>query len=158
MSDNRCERIAELLLIEREIKKIEQVSSCFYFSEVCAVFDYYIAQDKPLTPIEKVMLAILLKIQDKCGICVEPQMKIGKYRVDFLVTFLRDKKRKIIIECDGHDFHEKTKEQAKHDKERDRYFTAEGYEIYHYTGSEIYNDFDEIEDQLENIIIFGGEK
>ena len=155
MIDNRCERIAELLLVENEINKINRVSPCFRISDVCAVFDYYTAQNISLTPIEKVMFAILLRIQEKSGICVEPQIKIGKYRVDFLITFLRNKKRKIVVECDGHDFHEKTKEQAKHDKERDRYFTAEGYEVYHYTGSEIYNDFDDIEQQLADIIIMG---
>ena len=39
------------------------------------------------------------------------------YRVDFLLTVREgDFKRTLIIECDGHDFHEKTKEQAKGDK------------------------------------------
>ena len=47
---------------------------------------------------------------------------------------------RLIIECDGHDFHEKTKEQAKRDKERDREFQKLGYRVFHYTGSEVWND------------------
>jgi very-short-patch-repair endonuclease len=160
MSDKRCERIAELLLLEKEIKQITKVSACFSFSDVCAAFDYFEASDIHLTPIEKVMLAILYRIQadKKCDIFIFPQEYIENYRVDFLIKFPEHKERQIIIECDGHDFHEKTKEQARHDKERDRYFVSNGYEVYHYTGSEIYNDFDDIEKQLEEIFVFGGEK
>lgn len=46
----------------------------------------------------------------------------------------------MIVECDGHDFHEKTKKQAKHDKKRDRYLTSFGYTVFRFTGSEIYKD------------------
>lgn len=45
----------------------------------------------------------------------------------------------LIVECDGHNFHEKTKEQAKKDKERDRDLQMHGYRIIRFTGSEINN-------------------
>lgn len=159
MSDNRCERIAELLLKENEINIIEKATYCVSFHEVTAIFDCYAADGIELTPIEKIMYAILYRIQSsgQCEIHIGIQEEIGNYRVDFLIKF-KNKNRKIIIECDGHDFHEKTKEQAKHDKERDRYFIANSYEVYHYTGSEIYNDFDNIEKQLKEIIAFGGDR
>lgn len=63
-----------------------------------------------------------------------------KYRSDFSAYILDttdDREHGFIIECDGHDFHEKTKEQAQRDKERDRLFTKNGYTIIHFTGSEI---------------------
>lgn len=66
-----------------------------------------------------------------------------KYRLDFYVIFndMRNKiKREFAIECDGHDFHEKTKEQAKRDKRRDRDLLAKGITVIRFTGSEIYND------------------
>ena len=44
------------------------------------------------------------------------------------------------IECDGHDFHEKTKEQARKDKQRERALMADGYTVIRFTGSEIYQD------------------
>ncbi len=71
---------------------------------------------------------------------IEPQVKIGKYRVDFLVSYkpVPNVTKHVIVECDGHDFHEKTKSQAKMDKQRDRYLQGQGYHVLHFTGSELY--------------------
>jgi hypothetical protein len=48
----------------------------------------------------------------------------------------------VVVECDGHDFHERTKEQAQRDKARDRAFHAAGYTVLRFTGSEIWKDPD----------------
>lgn len=76
-----------------------------------------------------------------------PQVTIEKYRVDFLVRFLRYSWKEhrfdveqAVVECDGHDYHEKTKEQARRDKRRDRRMTAQGLKVYRFTGSEIWKD------------------
>lgn len=45
---------------------------------------------------------------------------------------------KMVIECDGHDFHERTKQQAAHDRKRDRAMTQEGWMVLRFTGSEIW--------------------
>jgi very-short-patch-repair endonuclease/nucleoside 2-deoxyribosyltransferase len=60
-----------------------------------------------------------------------------RYRLDFL--FYTDG-LKLAVEIDGHDFHEKTKEQAQRDKSRDRALTGAGFTVLRYTGSEIYRD------------------
>lgn len=75
------------------------------------------------------------------GLWVYPQIKIGAYRVDFLLvhTWYGDMER-LIVECDGHDFHERSKEQARRDKARDRYLVSAGHRLVRYTGSEIYAD------------------
>jgi very-short-patch-repair endonuclease len=44
----------------------------------------------------------------------------------------------IAIEIDGHEWHEKSKEQAKRDKERGRYLLRSGYPEVRFTGSEVY--------------------
>lgn len=46
----------------------------------------------------------------------------------------------VAVECDGHDFHEKTKEQAIRDKKRNRDFIAAGVPVLHFTGREIWRD------------------
>ena len=46
----------------------------------------------------------------------------------------------VVIECDGHDFHERTKEQAVHDRKRDRAMTEAGIIVLRYTGSEIWRN------------------
>lgn len=65
-----------------------------------------------------------------CGIICRPDFVIGDIYDDY----------HLFIECDGHNFHEKTKEQAAKDKSRDRAFAKAGYHIIRFTGSEIYND------------------
>ncbi len=75
------------------------------------------------------------------------QHKIDKYIADFVFLYIfydslseQIEEIKVVVECDGHDFHEKTKEQAQHDKERDRRFIDLGYIVLRFTGSEIYKD------------------
>ena len=85
------------------------------------------------------------------------QMPIGTYRADLLIVDASlplelGEPRLMIVECDGHDYHERTKEQARKDKQRDRYFQGRGYKVLRFTGSEIWADPDacasEIADQL----------
>jgi hypothetical protein len=75
------------------------------------------------------------------AIYLYPQIKAGNYRADFLlISTLHGAVKTLIVECDGHDFHEKTKDQAQRDKARDRYFVAQGYRVLRYTGSELFHD------------------
>ena len=89
------------------------------------------------------------KEQDPYPIYIKPQEEIvtdnGKYRVDFLISVVippyeQKKIKHIVVECDGHEFHEKTKEQAQRDKSRDRDLQSHGYTVLRFTGSEIWRD------------------
>lgn len=94
---------------------------------------------------------------------VEPQAQLGEYRIDFLLTQsewgpdphpsrertlsdgrvipgTRTIEKKMVIECDGFDFHDRTKEQARKDRERDRALQSFGYRVFRYTGSDIWSD------------------
>ena len=69
------------------------------------------------------------------------QVKIDRYRVDFLLAYRiggETQARFAVIECDGHDFHERTKAQAEHDKKRDRKLQELGFPVLRVTGSEIW--------------------
>jgi very-short-patch-repair endonuclease len=104
-----------------------------------------------------------LRLEDMGGwrdhIVLQPQVQVGAHRVDFVIhawtkgeirvgdSFERDsyKKvepgwRKLVVECDGHDFHERTKEQAAHDRSRDRDLVNAGYDVFRFTGSELWRD------------------
>lgn len=77
-------------------------------------------------------------------ISIEPQRTVEKgkkkYRVDIaLDCSFKGKNHSFAIECDGHEFHEKTKEQAARDKQRDRDLQSLGYRALRFTGSEIWN-------------------
>jgi very-short-patch-repair endonuclease len=64
-----------------------------------------------------------------------------KYRADFLVSSEHDGSGvRVVVEADGHDYHERTKEQAARDKKRDRLMVAEGIYVLRFTGSEIWKD------------------
>jgi len=91
-----------------------------------------------------------------------PQKRVetsnGTYYLDFLIR-PKDKripKFKIAIELDGHNFHEKTKQQVVKDKKRERQIISKGYTVLRFAGSEIYNNpracINEVADYIENII------
>lgn len=64
------------------------------------------------------------------------QVKIESYRIDLVLKYGSGL---LFIECDGHDWHERTKQQAAYDRERDRLFLAQGVVTARFTGSEIVN-------------------
>lgn len=70
---------------------------------------------------------------------VRQQVSVCGYRLDFAVTDTTDG-WKIAIECDGHDFHDRTPAQAERDKSRDRVLAAAGWRVLRFTGREIYRD------------------
>lgn len=76
-------------------------------------------------------------------LCV-PQLPIPPYIADFVLFDLKRSKPErcyaLVVECDGHDYHERTKEQAAHDRSRDRIMQFEGFEVIRFTGAEIYAD------------------
>lgn len=72
-------------------------------------------------------------------IAVIPQYEWGGYRIDFWIRH-RHCPSPIFIECDGHDFHERTKEQAERDRAKDRAIQAAGIPILRFTGREIWRD------------------
>ena len=78
----------------------------------------------------------LYRIGEWCGYW---QVGIGPYFAD--IAFIReDGKPGVVVECDGHDFHERTKEQAAHDRQRDRWMQTAGWSVLRFTGSEIRRD------------------
>jgi very-short-patch-repair endonuclease len=69
-----------------------------------------------------------------------PQVKIGQYRVDFALTNIPGVELlKVVIELDGQEFHS-TPAQRNYDTERDRYLLRRGWQVVHFTGSQINRD------------------
>lgn len=71
------------------------------------------------------------------SLAIVPQAQVCGYRVDFFVT---DGYRNVVVECDGHDYHERTKEQASRDRSRDRRLQYHGHIVLRFTGAEIVRD------------------
>lgn len=80
--------------------------------------------------------------QERRAIEICAQHRIESYRADFLVTSENPQRGRlsVVVEVDGHDFHERTKKQASHDKERDRSMQRLGFLVFRFTGSDINSD------------------
>lgn len=83
------------------------------------------------------------KFQDVRCMMLVPQYPFKNYRIDFALVGNRPEdsfREMIFIECDGHDFHERTKEQAGRDRKKDRDIQIGGIPLLRFTGSEIFRD------------------
>jgi very-short-patch-repair endonuclease len=99
------------------------------------------------SPIEE---RLLIHILHQCGMDSDVSTQVdvtthegAKYRIDIALVMEPYEKFggfKIAVECDGHDFHERTKEQARRDRSRDRALILEGWRVLRFTGSEIWKD------------------
>lgn len=84
---------------------------------------------------------------------ITSQACILKYKVDFLLWFGVGKHLAgIVVECDGHQWHERTKEQAAKDKSRDRDLLAAGFPVVRFTGSEIFKGANDCVQQLREAL------
>lgn len=70
-----------------------------------------------------------------------PKFKVDNksIRADFYIWVPNDPSVKIIVECDGFQFHN-SKTRFVNDKKRDRLFQLNGYRVVRYSGSEIWQD------------------
>ena len=146
---NLPKRVQELLLINN-IR--EDIIPCTIRESI----------ESPIEQIFKTAFDLYMQLLNKEYIFLFSQVTIKvekkKYIVDFYFEQDQyvnrfDTDKKIIIECDGHEFHQKTKEQVKHDNEREYDLKMAGYEIIRFSGSQIYNEpFKCVEDAYNYII------
>jgi very-short-patch-repair endonuclease len=82
-----------------------------------------------------------------------PQVKIEMYRLDFLAaSCCHGLVHYTAIECDGHDYHERTKGQASRDKKRDRALLGLGIPTLRFTGSDIHYKLNECVEEIEEFL------
>lgn len=122
---------------------------------------------KLASPIEARLAVHLFSEITEYSVCeLFSQHSLLKYRVDFAITNERVETQgdsykdsmgymgpiRLCIECDGHEFHERTKEQAARDKRRDRELATAGWTVFRFTGSEIWKDPRGCVDQVMELI------
>ena len=79
---------------------------------------------------------------------IEPQAQLEDHRVDLLVSLhsrvadasgtITNCVAHMVVECDGHDFHEKTRAQVARDNQRDQDLQELGYLVFRFSGSQIF--------------------
>lgn len=105
------------------------------------------------SPIEKTLYCAILFLRDLGQYkrfshlyCVEPQYKIRTEKQNRIMDFAiidadtDDQDIVVFIECDGFDYHAKTKEQFTYTQQKDRELKTMGYNVLHFTGTEIYTN------------------
>src|SRR5688572_19962442 len=92
------------------------------------------------SPIEKMLLVEMIPRIVGGGFDIQIQAVHLGSRLDFGLVNKKTGQIILAIECDGHDYHERTKEQARRDRSRDRKLLAAGINTVRFTGSEIYRD------------------
>ena len=99
------------------------------------------------SPIEQILLyALQIVVMDmKCWdiqFSTQEEVKVNghSYRLDLYFEEDAENPIKVAIECDGHAFHEKTKEQVAYRNRRDMDLKSNGIDILHCSGSQIYKE------------------
>ncbi|AWH86331.1 hypothetical protein HYN59_14985 [Flavobacterium album] len=82
-----------------------------------------------------------------------PNYKVdGKsIRADILIWCPGNEKVKLIVECDGYQYHS-SKESFERDRKRDRLLKSKGYDVVRFSGTEIYRDPVKVSDDLYDLI------
>lgn len=100
------------------------------------------SKHKTESPIEKILVEAVVRALDNdpgAGLSIQTQVPVGKYRLD--IAMLSGPDLVLAVECDGHNFHDRTKEQAARDRRRDRDILDDfDLATVRFTGSEIHHD------------------
>jgi len=138
IADGFFQKIARLNFAGLEASPIETALGCALAANVFGRHGAFIS-DKNL-PFETLKRVSSEKLPMGCSLLY--QVRVGRYFADFVLAVRHEEHGTayFAIECDGHDFHEKTTQQAQRDKARDRHFQTAGLHIFRFTGSEIWSD------------------
>lgn len=83
---------------------------------------------------------------------VSAQVRVGRYRLDFIVSVVEDGRRRLIgVECDGRAHHSSAADVAR-DRFRDRTLAADGVWVIRFSGSEIMRDPGACAREIEAIV------
>lgn len=132
-------------------KRLEWLKQCLakdFEREIFSIVDRH----DIFSPIEQIFLMewCYSKVEDRFHLKLQPQKPIrtgsGDFVLDYLVTSRDDNSSQfaLAIELDGHEFHEKTKEQALQDKRRERAILHAGINerlaVLRFSGAEIFRN------------------
>ena len=154
--EHQCNKSIELLVTSL-MRFIPE--ECEKYYEI--ILDFIAFCESPIEAIFFVSIVLHnLEIEDGFRIIAIPQHEtnVNNYKADFLVQLFNKNNRnnyvEVLVECDGHNYHEITKSQVKKRNERDLALKKNGYDILHFSGSQIYNNPQEcVKDVYEYLLI-----
>lgn len=131
---------------------IDEMTSCPISDAELAEFIEPVKRYGIKSPPEQLFLYAWLRVVN--GRPIHPQTQISNYRADFTVSALDHfrsgyfsdeliQKMNIpiyVIEIDGFEWHDKTPEQAEHDRKRDRFMTSLDYRVIRFSAREVFRE------------------
>lgn len=132
-------------------KLLEEFCAYAFFAEETSMLDRLrkldLSYGKCKSPIEIIYCVAFETTNIKHNLHVEliPQYDVHIAEKNYILDFAiigSDKFReiKLAVECDGHEFHERTKEQVAYRNRRDMDLQKLGFDILHFSGAEIVED------------------
>lgn len=85
-----------------------------------------------------------------------PQRWIGGHRADFAIVHQKYWRR-LVIECDGFEYHDRNVQLAQRDKQRDRAFLIKGWPVMRFNGTEINRKIAMCLDDIAGYLVGGDE-
>jgi very-short-patch-repair endonuclease len=129
-------KIEELMALAFHMKTLTRTSDL--------IFDFDIYRDQSLHQrgIDLDLNSVKSKFRwDKGVIHIFQHFPVLKYKIDFLCGMkIEEYFFFLAVECDGHEFHEKTKQQVSRDKRRDRDLLLNGIPSVRFSGSDVWRD------------------
>lgn len=91
------------------------------------------------------------------NLMIYPEALVRGYRADLLLFLVMPHRgvplsTALVVECDGHDWHERTQQQAAYDRARDRDILRGGWATIRFTGSEIHRDANQCANDVLQVI------
>lgn len=126
--------------------KLNQIESLFYNTFIKYLENDFISINNKMFEITKFDNGYSLFEKNKKVICFQMEVQPNEdcfsgYIPDFAI-YMGGKDEGFVIEIDGHEWHEKTKEQARLDKEKDRTYIKNSFIPIRFTGYEVYHHVD----------------
>lgn len=101
------------------------------------------------SPLEKLLLLHLYAYrQDEDFPFVEVAYQYEEPPFFIDIALITKSNRRVALEADGHDFHEKSTQQVAHDRRRDRALQLRGWYVARFTGSEIHKSITTVMKEL----------
>lgn len=93
--------------------------------------------EDPDSPIEARYLRAIEPMLATLGWPIRAQVRFNQYTADFVIDA---PSFSVVIECDGHTYHDDTHEQRDRDRRRDRWFLREGLPTIRFSSTEIWHN------------------
>lgn len=144
----------ELESVRGHVQRAASAAAEYLAKEMLGRLERVVAgADSPIEAIFMLWWDMLAKVTGMCEhVTLHTQFGFApindrSYRVDFAI-WPKDLDaittaapfRCVVVELDGHDYHERTKEQVIARNQRDRDLQEKGYIVLHFSGSEIHRD------------------